>query len=88
MLASVGESIPIFGLLIIKNMLTNMEVKNMKLFVYNFYGDIYETTEAFDDTYRAKKREAEANGEPFSRQVIDGDKITSQHYVNGIWLDD
>lgn len=60
----------------------------MKLFVYNFNGDIYETTEAFDATYRAKKAEAVANGESFSRQVVDDDKIVSQHYHNGIWLDD
>ena len=57
-----------------------------KLFIYNFNGDIYETTTAFDDTYRAKKREAVANGEPFSRQVVQGDKITNEVFVNGIWL--
>jgi hypothetical protein len=58
----------------------------MKLFVYNFNGDIYETTTAFDDTYRAKKAQAIANGEPFSRQVVDGDKITDEYYYNGMWL--
>ncbi len=60
----------------------------MKTFIYNFNGETYETTTAFDDTYRAMKREAEANGEPFSRQVVDGDKVINQHYSNGIWLDD
>ena len=58
----------------------------MKLFVYNFYGTIHETTTAFDDTYRKLKAECEANGEPFSRQVIDGDKITDEIYCNGIWI--
>ena len=58
----------------------------MKLFIYNFNGDIYETATAFDDTYRAKKAQAITNGEPFSRQVIDGDKITNEYYHNGIWL--
>lgn len=61
----------------------------MKTFIYNFNGTTYETTEAFDDTYRAMKREAVANGEPFSRQVVTGDKIVNQHYhPAGIWLDD
>jgi hypothetical protein len=41
----------------------------MKYFVYNFNGTIYETTTAFDDTYRQLKAECVANGEPFSRQV-------------------
>ena len=59
-----------------------------KLFVYNFNGDIYETTEAFDATYRAKQREALANGEPFSRQVVYGDKIVNQYYRNGCWFDE
>lgn len=58
----------------------------MKLFIYNFHGDIYETTTAFDATYRAKKAEAIANGESFSRQVVDGDKVTNEVYRNGIWL--
>ena len=56
------------------------------LFVYNFNGDIYETYEPFDETYRAKKKEAIANGEPFSRQEIKGDRIINQYYANGIWL--
>jgi hypothetical protein len=60
--------------------------KIMKLFIYNFHGDIYETTTAFDATYRAKKAEAIANGESFSRQVVDGDKVTNEVYRNGIWL--
>jgi hypothetical protein len=61
----------------------------MKYFVYNFYGDIYETTEAFDETVRQKMREAKANGEPFSRQMIVGDKIINQYYhPAGIWLDE
>lgn len=59
-----------------------------KLFVYNFNGDIYETTEAFDATYRAKRNEALANGEPFSRQVVCGDKIVNQYYSNGCWFDE
>lgn len=58
----------------------------MKLFVYNFGGTIYETTTAFDDTYRKLKAECEANGEPYSRQVIDGNKITDEIYFNGIWI--
>ena len=60
----------------------------MKYFIYNFNGNIHETTTAFDDTYRKLKAEAVANGEPFSRQVVDGAKITNQHYTNGIWIDD
>ena len=60
-----------------------------KLFVYNFNGTIYETTEAFDDTYCELKAEAVKNGEPFSRQVIIGDKIINQKYhPAGIWLDE
>lgn len=58
----------------------------MKTFIYNFNGIIYETTEAFDNTYRTMKKEAVANGEPFSRQVVDGDKITNEIYRNGIWI--
>lgn len=60
----------------------------MKYFVYNFNGTIYETTTAFDDTYRQLKAECVANGEPFSRQVVDGDKTTNETYHNGIWLAD
>lgn len=60
----------------------------MKLFVYNFNGETYETTEAFDSTYRKMRDNAITNGEPFSRQVINGDKITNEKYVNGIWLDE
>jgi hypothetical protein len=59
----------------------------MKLFIYNFHGDIYETTEAFDATYRMKAAEAIANGESFSRQVVDGDKIRNEICVgNGFWV--
>jgi hypothetical protein len=58
----------------------------MKTFIYNFNGDIYETNTAFDATYRAKKKEAEVNGESFTRQVVDGNKITNEIYVNGIWI--
>lgn len=59
----------------------------MKLFVYNFNGTIYETTEAFDDTYRKLKAECVANGEPFSRQVIKGDTITDEFYhPAGMWI--
>lgn len=57
-----------------------------KLFVYNFNGTIYETYEAFDETYRAMKKEAIANGEPFSRQVITNEKIFNEYYVDGCWL--
>lgn len=60
----------------------------MKYFVYNFNGTIYETTTAFDDTYRKLKAECVANGESFGRQVIDGDKITNETYRNGIWSAD
>ena len=63
-------------------------MNSMKTFIYNFGGHIYETTTAFDDTYRQLKKEAEANGESISRQVVDGSKISNQHYCNGIWLDD
>ena len=60
----------------------------MKTFIYNFNGYIYETHEAFDDTYRKLKAECVANGEPFSRQVVDGNKVTDQYYhPAGIWLD-
>ena len=58
----------------------------MKYFIYNFNGTIYETTEAFDDTYRKLKAECVANGEPFSRQVIYEDRIVNEAYYNGIWL--
>ena len=60
----------------------------MKTFIYNFNGTIYETAKAFDDTYRAMKKEAVENGEPFTRQIVCGEKIINQHYSNGIWLDD
>ena len=56
------------------------------LFIYNFYGDIYETYEPFDATYRAKRDGALAKGEPFSRQVIKGDKIINEEYHNGVWF--
>ena len=59
-----------------------------KLYIYNFNGTIHETYEAFDETYRAMKREAVASGEPFSRQVVSGDQIVNQFYKNGIWLDE
>lgn len=59
-----------------------------KLFIYNFNGTIYETTEAFDDNYRKLKAECMANGEPISRQVVKGDKITNQYYTDGIWLNE
>ena len=60
----------------------------MKTFVYNFNGTVYETNEAFDATYRTMKKEAEASGEPFSRQVVCDGKIINQHYCNGIWVND
>ena len=58
----------------------------MKMFVYNFNGIIYETTTAFDDTYRKLKAECVANDEPMSRQVIDGEKIINETYCNGAWF--
>lgn len=59
----------------------------MKTYIYNFNGETYETNEPFDATYRAKKAEAIANGEPFSRQVIDGDKVINETYhPAGIWI--
>ena len=59
----------------------------MKTFIYNFNGDIYETTTAFDATYRAKMAEAKANGETITRQVIDGNKIANEYYhPAGIWM--
>ena len=60
-----------------------------KLFIYNFHGYIYESHEAFDSTYRQLMREAKANGEKVTRQVICGDKISNQYYhPGGIWLDE
>lgn len=58
----------------------------MKTYIYNFNGTIYETTTAFDDTYRKLKAECVANGEPFNRQVVNGDNITNEVYCNGIWV--
>lgn len=58
----------------------------MKLFIYNFHGEIIESNEAFTAEIRAKTRECFENGDPMSRQVIDGDKITNEKYYNGIWL--
>lgn len=59
-----------------------------KLFVYNFNGDIVEIfgKEAFNDEIRRKTRECYENGEPMSRQVIDGEKISNEKYFAGIWL--
>jgi hypothetical protein len=60
----------------------------MKTFIYNFHGYIHETNEAFDDTYRQLMREAKANGETVTRQVVDGNKVIDQYYhPAGIWLD-
>ena len=60
----------------------------MKTYIYNFHGYIHETHEAFDDTYRQLMREAKANGEKVTRQVVDGNKVTDQYYhPAGIWLD-
>ena len=58
------------------------------MFIYNFNGTIYETTNPFDETYRKLKAECVAEGTPFSRQEVKGDKIINQSYHNGIWLDD
>ena len=60
----------------------------MKTYIYNFNGHIHETNTAFDDTYRQLMREARANGEKVTRQVVDGNKVTDQYYHEaGIWLD-
>ncbi len=60
----------------------------MKTYIYNFNGYIHETNTAFDDTYRQLMREAKANGETVTRQVVDGNKVTDQYYhPAGIWLD-
>lgn len=60
-----------------------------KYYAYNFNGEIYETTEAFDTVVRQKMAEAKAKGEPFSRQKIVGNKIINQYYhPAGIWLDE
>ena len=58
----------------------------MTTYIYNFYGTIYETNEPFDETYRKLMREAKANGEPVSRQVIKGERITNERYINGMWF--
>ena len=59
----------------------------MKTFIYNFNGYIYETNTAFDDTYRQLMREAKANGETVTRQVVNGDKVVNEYYhPAGIWL--
>lgn len=60
----------------------------MKYFVYNFGGQIYETTTAFDDTYRTLRNQALENGEVITRQVVDGDKVNNEYYHNGMWLDE
>lgn len=58
-----------------------------KLFIYNFNGYTYETTVAFDDTYRALMKEAKEKGEPVSRQIVCGGKVTNEVYHSaGIWL--
>ncbi len=60
----------------------------MKTYIYNFNGYIHETNTSFDDTYRQLMREAKANGETVTRQVVDGNKVTDQYYhPAGIWLD-
>lgn len=65
---------------------------NRYFFVYNFNGEIYETNEAFDSTYRAKMRECLENGEPVSRQMIDNltGRIYNQYYSKAgcVWLDE
>ena len=58
-----------------------------KLFVYNFGGYIYESHEAFDSTYRTLRNEALENGETITRQVIVGDTIRNEKYVNGCWME-
>ena len=59
----------------------------MKLFIYNFNGTIYETATAFDDIYYKLKAECIANGEPFSRQIVNGDKVVNEYYhPAGVWL--
>ena len=60
----------------------------MKLYVYNFDGETYETYEPFDDTYRKMKAECVAQGKPFSRQVINGEKIINEKYTCGAWIEE
>lgn len=60
-----------------------------KTFVYNFNGIILESYgEAFPPEYRRLKREADANGEPYSRQVIhpDGKIVDEFFHPAGIWM--
>jgi hypothetical protein len=60
----------------------------MKMFIYNFGGYIYESTTAFDDNYRKLMKEAKANGETVTRQVVNGEEIRNEYYRNGCWLDE
>jgi hypothetical protein len=58
-----------------------------KLFIYNFNGEHYESTEAFNPYIRAQLRAAVISGEPVSRQVIDGQKVLNERYhPAGIFL--
>lgn len=60
-----------------------------KTFVYNFNGTILESYgEAFPPEYRRLKKEADANGEPYSRQIIypDGRIVDEYYHPAGIWL--
>ena len=59
-----------------------------KLFRYNFNGEIYETSNAFDEVYYIKSKEIKASGKSMSRQVITGNEIINEVYYNGVWLPD
>jgi hypothetical protein len=58
-----------------------------KLFIYNFNGEHYESTEAFNPYIRAQLRAAVISGEPVTRQVIDGQEVLNERYhPAGIFL--
>ena len=58
-----------------------------KTYIYNFNGEHYESTEAFNSYIRSQLRAAVINGEPVTRQVIDGQKILNERYhPAGIFL--
>ena len=60
-----------------------------KTFIYNFNNTILESHgEAFPPEYRRLKKEADAKGESYSRQVIypDGRIVNECYHPAGIWL--
>jgi hypothetical protein len=60
-----------------------------KTYIYNFNGTILESYgEAFPDAYYALKREATANGDPISRQIVypNGKIVNERFHPAGIWL--